>query len=836
MQYVHFRERETKFLIVVLKNQPFLKECGIPTAETTQTSPMINAIFEQIIRDAAEKDNLVWSSNVTYEPHEEAIADPSVTHSQLPAQLSDQGRSVPRLIVTQKSKREPEPTQKPAKQKHRRRRQRIHPESVDSQSTLCQQQRVPSAREPISHAVHLPVEAEHERSKSLVSTLDASEKKRLGREETVVTIKARGPKAEATTSKRRSDLSAAIDRGRKLQERLDNLTKLTSRKGRITRTRSITGESPVAQTKSKGANDGTTRQGSELPVRRNHGHRLSEREEPLDEQVKMQDSHEVRTHVTPSARNGNPVVLPHVRSRICHARRPSSVDGVHPPRSQLPTNEPVDTGQPPIPPEQILDPGAPSVCPAIEPGSSVRPTKSSRDPSNHDWGGRSNRYPEDLLISAPIDPECEIVKYSQAELQEFIELVRQPESENAQDVKPAKPDDLRPEEKLVSTTQQLGLIKQPRRRSCQDAQGDPVPSSQVQSRIRRAHRPSPLDGVHPPRCRSLATELMNAFQAPLPPNPTLDTCTRPVRPNIDVRSSVNPAKSSRDSSNNDRGGRSSRCIEDLLLIPAPFDPESEVAKSSHAALQESIEHWHMPQPESESAQDVKPTKPDDRRLEEELASTREQLGLVEQEILTLRRDLDHSREQVQRVRNHSRDLETECYAKLSEAEETRRVSESKFVQVVEQLRIRSAELESSRAEVEASRFKCSQITFLSAAQQERISELEAKVKTLRSTQNHSATTVARTVTSSFLPRHPGMGVRDLRSPLSSCQTLKLFHPMPICNVPIPSISPFHHLCPSCSIYHYRLRHHLGTAPFISANNLYQYRPFAPIPIRFSLKI
>jgi hypothetical protein len=244
----------------------------------------------------------------------------------------------------------------------------------------------------------------------------------------------------------------------------------------------------------------------------------------------------------------------------------------------------------------------------------------------------------------------------------------------------------------------------------------------------------------------------------------------------------------------------------------------------------------MPQPESERAHDVKPTKPDDRRLEEELASTREQLGLVEREILTLRRDLDRSREQVRRVRNYSRDLEIECYAKLREAEETRRVSESKFVQVVEQLRIRSVELESSRAEVEASQFKCSQITFLSAAQQERISELEAKVKTLTSAQNHSATTVARTVSSSSFPTYPGMGVRDLRSPWSSCQILKLFHPMSICKVPNPYISPFHHLCPSCSIYHCRLRHHLGTAHFISANNLCQYRPFAPIPIRFPLKI
>jgi septal ring factor EnvC (AmiA/AmiB activator) len=135
------------------------------------------------------------------------------------------------------------------------------------------------------------------------------------------------------------------------------------------------------------------------------------------------------------------------------------------------------------------------------------------------------------------------------------------------------------------------------------------------------------------------------------------------------------------------------------------------------------------QPESENAQVVKSTKPDDRRLKEELASTTEQLRLVEHEVLTLRRDLDQAREQVQKVATHATDLETDYRVKLREAEDARRASETNLVHVVDQLCLQSLELKLSRAGVEASHFKCSQITFLSAALQERIYELEAEAKT-----------------------------------------------------------------------------------------------------------
>jgi chromosome segregation ATPase len=142
----------------------------------------------------------------------------------------------------------------------------------------------------------------------------------------------------------------------------------------------------------------------------------------------------------------------------------------------------------------------------------------------------------------------------------------------------------------------------------------------------------------------------------------------------------------------------------------------------------------MRQPESESAQDVKPDEQDDRHLEEELTATTEQLRLTEEEVLILRRDLGRSRATIREVKSRARDLEHQlrmCQVKLRETQDARRESRIRFVEVVELLSLRRAELESSIAEAKASQFKCSQVTFLSAALQQRVTELEAEVKTLK---------------------------------------------------------------------------------------------------------
>ena len=162
------------------------------------------------------------------------------------------------------------------------------------------------------------------------------------------------------------------------------------------------------------------------------------------------------------------------------------------------------------------------------------------------------------------------------------------------------------------------------------------------------------------------------------------------------------------------------------------------------------------------ATDAEPNERDDRHLEEELEMTTEKLKLAEQEVLNLRRNLEQSKEAIWDTENHARDLKYElheCQEKLREALDARRECRVNFVEVVGLLRQRRTELELSTAETKASQFKCSQVTLLSAALQERVNELGAEVKMLKSTQKSSARIVPRTESCSVFPtdRDTGMG-------------------------------------------------------------------------------
>jgi len=113
---------------------------------------------------------------------------------------------------------------------------------------------------------------------------------------------------------------------------------------------------------------------------------------------------------------------------------------------------------------------------------------------------------------------------------------------------------------------------------------------------------------------------------------------------------------------------------------------------------------------------------DDQRSEEQLKRRRESLRLTEEAVLTLRRDLDYSRKAVWETLANG--VVNSYRTKLRKIEDARRALEKKFVEAVENLRLRSEELETSMVEVEVSRFKCLEFKFLAAALQEHVSELE----------------------------------------------------------------------------------------------------------------
>lgn len=124
----------------------------------------------------------------------------------------------------------------------------------------------------------------------------------------------------------------------------------------------------------------------------------------------------------------------------------------------------------------------------------------------------------------------------------------------------------------------------------------------------------------------------------------------------------------------------------------------------------------------------------------------EQLRLTEEEVLILRRDLDKSRETILEMESCSRNLEHQlgkCQIKVREAQDAQRDSRIKFVEVVGLLSLRRIELESLTAEVQTSQFKCSQATFLSTALQERVSQLEIELKSLRNAKKDTTSSSAR---------------------------------------------------------------------------------------------
>jgi len=170
--------------------------------------------------------------------------------------------------------------------------QHISTEFIDSQDTLRQQLHVSRAHEQEFHADLLAAEQERERLKSLVSALEAFDKKRRERKEIVATAEAHCVEVEANASKLCADLVTAKDRARSLQDQLDSQTRLASSKGYIIQ--SITEESRL-KLKAKEVKIARLRR----ELRHEHDRRLKKREtkELLDERARTQDRHEAEMHL-----------------------------------------------------------------------------------------------------------------------------------------------------------------------------------------------------------------------------------------------------------------------------------------------------------------------------------------------------------------------------------------------------------------------------------------------------------------------------------------------------------------------------------------------------------
>jgi hypothetical protein len=298
--------------------------------------------------------------------------------------------------------------------------------------------------------------------------------------------------------------------------------------------------------------------------------------------------------------------------------------------------------------------------------------------------------------------------------------------------------DLRHERALRLCERDKQMDQQTRMRDCHEAEirriAQEARSAQeklaslhdLQSRIRTG-QDSPVYGVHPSRAQLPMPETVYTGECPTS-RWVLHTDTPPVSPS-----------NSSFSSHHDWGDSSTLQTDHLVQISACFGQVSQVAKAHVSALEGLLER--IGQLESERAQHVTPTEPDDHSLERELTATMEKLRVTEEEVLNLRRDLDQSRKAMCGAESDARDLGRKldkCQAKLRKSADSRRAMEAQFA---ERLRLSSAALKSSRAQVEASQLKCSHATSLSTALQERVDELEDQITTLKSSRNHPSTTV-----------------------------------------------------------------------------------------------
>jgi chromosome segregation ATPase len=119
--------------------------------------------------------------------------------------------------------------------------------------------------------------------------------------------------------------------------------------------------------------------------------------------------------------------------------------------------------------------------------------------------------------------------------------------------------------------------------------------------------------------------------------------------------------------------------------------------------------------------------------QDDLTATKERLGVTQKEVSKANDELDRERETLKDTRVHAENVTREleaCKAKLKDAQDARRASIEKFCNAVDLLRQRGADLEALRAAAAASKSKHSKVVSLSAVLRHRVQILEAEVKSL----------------------------------------------------------------------------------------------------------
>jgi hypothetical protein len=710
--------------------------------EDTRTPPLLNAIYEQITRGAAGYDDLVDGSDISYD------------------YVEDQ-------VTTDGSLRYPDLARDEIPEGYRLRLQNIYTQFVDSQDCFREQLKLTHAHQRELHADLLA--AEHERER-LVTALGKSDMKRQG-------AKARCAEAEVVVSKLRADLTAVMGR-------LDRQTEVASSKDHIIQ--SVTEESQVAHVRLKYAEDKITHLIAK--VQRERDRRLRKTKELLDEQLRVQDRHESEIHrfrqeahdaqarvqdsheseihrLRQDAQDAQVRVQDSHESEIhrlrqeaqdaqeqldtlrgamsqLHADGRSPLDHDHSARYRQPTTPPYDTCQPPLPPERIRDAGTPPISPATN--VSTKPSPYSH--SQNQEGASTHR-----------DPISEVTQDHRAALKKLFERMRQGEFESAQDaVKPnSEQQESRLQDELAVTKEQLCLAEEEVLIMRRDLDQSREVLQEMKTHVaslrsewemckamlresqdaRRSNMIELAEMAVTKEQLCLAEEEVFTMRRDLDQSrevlQEMKTHIASLRSEWKMcKAMLREAQDARRSNITELAEMSATkeqlCLaeEEVLTMRRDLDQSREALQEVNSHVASLRSEWEMCKAMLREAQDARRSNTTELA---EMAATKEQLCLAEEEVLTLRRDLDQSREALQEVNSHVASLRSEwemCKAMLREAQDARRSNMTEHAEVIELLR-------ASQAEWEESQFRCSQVTLLCTALQERVTELEAKVKKLK---------------------------------------------------------------------------------------------------------
>ncbi|KAI0279065.1 hypothetical protein BC826DRAFT_608177 [Russula brevipes] len=429
-----------------------LQRCGLLTIQDTQTPPFLTAMYEQITR-TTEYDyrDLAQCEDLSNEhKNGQVITDSSPGYSHLATRLRDHGSNPRDALAPRKSSQRDARTRELEAERRRLRVEHIHAKLSNSQRILRQQLEALRAREEKSRADPV-IEKECQKSKVLVSASEAPDKERRRWEQLAATAKAQCAEAENTAFKLQVDLTVAIDRNRDIQEKLDHQLTLASDNAHVVQ--SIMEGSQVAHTKLKCAEDKIARLENELQQEKDR--RPCETKKILDKQGHDAEIRRVAAAQEPQSTQEKIAALRHLMSQL--REELSRPDDARPPKYRpRPRTGPVDTGQPPRPPERLLDAPLP---PAPSPSSPLYSIKSPRHSPGQDSKNPSS-YPTACLLQISAcfgQPPDDVAKAQRAALEELIQRMREPESESTPDAKPSERDRARLEEELVEAKEQLRL-------------------------------------------------------------------------------------------------------------------------------------------------------------------------------------------------------------------------------------------------------------------------------------------------------------------------------------------------------------------------------------------